>query len=1120
MRRSVSRVQSYIEAWSRRGHAASEGDLYDIFARHIVCGLLGYGSDEYNITPRRQRGTGVPDLRLRAGDGTRWVAVEAKTDDAQIRSDSARSRLWREKRKYVDDETVYFVWAAPRTVLVCAADGKPLAGVSLEPGQGRLEMDEQDSVWITSTDDAEVAAHLERISARAARESAHLQLFREGKLPDRYIEVTRETVGGFTEGLRECAEMLLAYLESNWRSLQNRLREYESEKAEYDRELNMGVANPDTRARGFRQLNRKYATPLKLVEAFAEFRSEQSYTRFDREPGETEDRALERIFRANAAYVAMGRLLFVRLAEDHGLVTPKISNGGIECWNRLVGHADLVVEWVGVAFADARRVCHELFRETPFDALLVRDDGAFDQVLLRILMRLNAYDLSGLRGDVDTLGSIYQGILPRKLRKQLGEFYTDPEVVEYILQRVGFLAAVRGGKDAAVLDPACGSGAFLVRATGILKQHYLSRNVDHAIVRDRLISSVHGLDINHFAVYIADMNLLFATFDLTSEAGHSLDFAVYRINSLTRQDGGLALRDKVTPEEASRAEGGPAVRDGEYDFVVGNPPYVRAERLPDLDRAELRRMYPDLSAAEAARNVDLAMYFLRRALEWLKPGGRLGLILPRAIADAAYASTIRRLLSSGDYTVDELVPLDWTARELFDSDVVPFLLFVSKRKRPRKHAVRLVQRIATKAGLLAAARGNNSSNGAHRSEIPWADFQALSETGWPLEVTEEDVPLLRRLQGMPRLAAIADTRFGIKAGSRQSVRELRAGRDLPDGWQPMITGAEVHSFHVEQPRRAVLVSGSADPSVWARKPLPDSVVAVAKIHVTLNAAALDPAHVCAQDNVVLVVPRPGRPGALALAAVVNSRVARYFSFLLLRGGVAGGGRRDYTIYPRTLDALPVPPEDSEAWPRLEELGREARRLGALGAQEDGEVWSAVTARIPTSRAFADWPIDFTNWPESVTIKDYPQASGANGPLAEDGLAVAPGAYLRAAPHLGEYIDAVLRVRIAAGIEITRSDFQRMRVHAPEEAGQAVALFRELLDRRTQARTGYLATAGAIDQCIEEALGLSPEDRGLLARRMSEFPLNENANRPRLPWERTVKPARREWEEGARYHEAE
>ena len=95
------------------------------------------------------------------------------------------------------------------------------------------------------------------------------------------------------------------------------------------------------------------------------------------------------------------------------------------------------------------------------------------------------FDFASLEGDV--LGELYQDYFDRETRLALGEFYTPREVVEFILDEVGYVGeATDRGR---LLDPACGSGTFLVAAL----QRYLEAHEDEdgRRVLTRLILGLH-----------------------------------------------------------------------------------------------------------------------------------------------------------------------------------------------------------------------------------------------------------------------------------------------------------------------------------------------------------------------------------------------------------------------------------------------------------------------------------------------------------------------------------------------------------------------------------------------------------------------------------------------------
>jgi len=135
---------------------------------------------------------------------------------------------------------------------------------------------------------------------------------------------------------------------------------------------------------------------------------------------------------------------------------------------------------------------------------------SFSRCLADVLFTLNKYDFSQIVGD--PLGSLYQQYFDKETRKALGEFYTPKEVVSYILDAVDYKGKFIKGKR--LLDPACGSGTFLVEG---LKRYIDAEKVDArekgwSIVLQNLCYDFHivGFDIHPFATIMAQIQFMLA----------------------------------------------------------------------------------------------------------------------------------------------------------------------------------------------------------------------------------------------------------------------------------------------------------------------------------------------------------------------------------------------------------------------------------------------------------------------------------------------------------------------------------------------------------------------------------------------------------------------------------
>jgi hypothetical protein len=135
-----------------------------------------------------------------------------------------------------------------------------------------------------------------------------------------------------------------------------------------------------------------------------------------------------------------------------------------------------------------------------------KQKGRFGDALAEIILTLYKFDFSEIVGD--PLGTLYQRYFDKETRKALGEFYTPIEVVKYILDAVGYEG--RSVIDKRLLDPACGSGTFLVEAL----RRYLKASEeiaeDWSGILKKLCNEycIAGFDIHPFATFMAQMQFM------------------------------------------------------------------------------------------------------------------------------------------------------------------------------------------------------------------------------------------------------------------------------------------------------------------------------------------------------------------------------------------------------------------------------------------------------------------------------------------------------------------------------------------------------------------------------------------------------------------------------------
>ena len=537
------------------------------------------------------------------------------------------------------------------------------------------------------------------------------------------------------------------------------------------------------------------------------------------------------------------RLIFLRNCEDRGISHPDLRalRHRIRDRQRPVRVTDSLIRLFDRAAATYDSEIFEI--DALIDVLLKGLAGgtALDQTLSQVVEGLYSvpksyaeYDFSQMEPDV--LGQVYEqylGYVPqrarrlaaqqplpgmpaqkitveakRQRRKERGIYYTPTWVVRYIVeQTVGrFLEENRHRPDVidnvTILDPACGSGSFLIRAYETLLKHHAAQmggdvgDLDRALRERILRRNIYGVDLDPQAIEIARLNLLIRMVrqqELLPELRESIQLG----NSLIEGDEASLRPFFADAWEAKQPfnwdQRFPDIMErGGFDIIIGNPPYVRIQTLP---RDEVGYYNDKYDAATG--NYDIYCLFVERGLQLLNPGGLLGFIVPNKFIQAQYGKGLRSLLADAK-AVWKLV--DFGDAQIFESGTnYTCLLFAQKtvqrsityvpaadylRSVPDKPSIAEIER----RGFVAAPRSN---------EEPWV-FPPPSHSG-----------LLSKLQSGPNLATVTRGIFqGVITGADKVFIVHLVSLDDSTGIATVKSDATAGSHQIEQHILRPMVKGS------------------------------------------------------------------------------------------------------------------------------------------------------------------------------------------------------------------------------------------------------------------------------------------------------------------------
>jgi type I restriction enzyme M protein len=294
--------------------------------------------------------------------------------------------------------------------------------------------------------------------------------------------------------------------------------------------------------------------------------------------------------------------------------------------------------WAGATeqFEDEGRVAIRNRIEPLFEEVKAQYAGIFqgneqielsDRALAFMVSELAKYDFN--RTDIDAKGAAYQEIVGDNLRGDRGQYFTPRGAIKLMVDMLDPQPHER------VLDPACGTGGFLISTVNhLLKQRQKVEGIDpadestaeflslKAEIKEYVETNLFGADFDPALVKTSKMNLMMSA---------NAEGDVFHMDSLAFPKGHLDGNDPAKK----------AIPLGSIDVLMTNPPF--GSDIPISDPMILNAY--ELSAKWNKRKDDGSfvrgdgyqtavapeILFIQRSIDWLRPGGRMGIVLPDGI---------------------------------------------------------------------------------------------------------------------------------------------------------------------------------------------------------------------------------------------------------------------------------------------------------------------------------------------------------------------------------------------------------------------------------------------------------------------------------------------------------
>jgi len=496
---------------------------------------------------------------------------------------------------------------------------------------------------------------------------------------------------------------------------------------------------------------------------------------------------------------------------------------------------------------------------------LIIDDRILKEIIKSIYYPESPYEFSVLSPEI--LGNVYEQFLGKVIRltpghrakveekpevkKAGGVYYTPKYIVDYIVENtVGKIIEGKTPKQISkirILDPACGSGSFLLGAYSYLldyhlkwytnrknpklykDQIYLGKNEEwHLTIKEKkriLLNNIYGVDIDNQAVEVTKLSLLLKVLEGESSDVFEQQQKLWREralpdlgdnikcgNSLIGPDfysGGIQTT-LFNEEEMHRInafdwnkEFKDIMDNGGFDVVIGNPPYVRQEMIGNFK--EYFQKHYEVYHGTA----DLYSYFIEKGIKLLNENGLYGVIVANKWMRANYGEPLRKWLKNRN--IMEI--LDFGDLPVFKkATTYPCIMIVNAGKPSKKFwAVNFKTLEPSKLKEMVEKT---------RFKV---NISSLDDSGWAL-VSEDEFRLLEKLKraGKP-LGEYVDGKIyrGVLTGLDKAFvideetknRLIKQDPKSAEIIKPFLEGKDIKRYSIENKGRYLILI----PSGWTNK---------------------------------------------------------------------------------------------------------------------------------------------------------------------------------------------------------------------------------------------------------------------------------------------------------------
>ena len=278
-----------------------------------------------------------------------------------------------------------------------------------------------------------------------------------------------------------------------------------------------------------------------------------------------------------------------------------------------------------------------------------------DDIIYKTVEHLQSININ--KTDLDSKGVAFERFMGDFFKGKMGQYFTPRNIVDFCVKMLFIKQNER------VLDPACGSGGFLLHAMDLIRkkaeEDYEEEKEIYSYWHDFASKNLFGIEINEQIARVCKMNMII------HDDGHTNIISADSLDNIEKHT-------KINSQ----------FKKGNFDIILTNPPFGAKVLINEKKYLKDYQLGLNNGKERAAQSTEVL--FIERCFEYLKEGGRMAIVLPDGILTNATLQYVRDFIMN-NFKINAIVSIPQTAFSHYGAGVKCSLLFLTKSTKNKEN---------------------------------------------------------------------------------------------------------------------------------------------------------------------------------------------------------------------------------------------------------------------------------------------------------------------------------------------------------------------------------------------------------------------------------------------------